>query len=145
MTQCRFAIGQLARKTGCKVQTIRYYEQINLLPAPERSAGNQRLYKQTHADRLVFIRHARALGFTLEVIRELLKLSDEPNQSCDTVDRMTRRHLAEVEYRITSLMALKEELQRMIEQCSGGRIADCRIIKVLADHSQSLLADPAQS
>ncbi len=76
------AIGTLAKRTGTKVQTIRYYEQIGLLPEPGRTEGGQRRYGDEDLDRLAFIRHARQLGFTLEAIRELLDLSDNPSRSC---------------------------------------------------------------
>ena len=75
------AIGTLAERTGTKVQTNRYYEQIRLLPQPERTDGGQRRYRDKDLDRLAFIRHARQLGFTLEAIRELLDLSDNPDRS----------------------------------------------------------------
>lgn len=128
-------IGRLARATGCKVQTIRYYEQIGLLPEPVRSEGNQRLYGQADIDRLTFIRHARELGFPLQAIRDLLSLSDEPDHSCEAADAIARAQLAEVEHRIARLQALKVELNRMVAECSGGRVSDCRVIEVLSDHS----------
>lgn len=128
-------IGRLARATGCKVQTIRYYEQIGLLPEPVRSEGNQRLYGQDDIDRLAFIRHARELGFPLQAIRDLLSLSDEPNQSCEAVDAIAQTQLDEVERRIARLEALRLELTRMTEHCRGGRVSDCRIIAVLSDHA----------
>jgi len=128
-------IGKLGASAGVKVPTIRYYEQIRLLPEAERSAGNQRLYSQKALDRLAFIRHARDLGFTLEAIRDLLSLSDSPDQSCAAADAIARAQLSEVESRLARLTALKAELERMVVQCEGGRIADCRIIEVLGDHS----------
>ena len=128
-------IGKLGAAAGVKVPTIRYYEQIGLLPEADRSAGNQRLYGQATLDRLAFIRHARDLGFRLEAIRDLLSLSDSPDQSCAAADIIARAQLAEVESRIVRLTALKAELERMVVQCSGGRIADCRVIEVLGDHS----------
>ena len=128
-------IGRVAQATGCKVQTIRYYEQIGLVQAPERSAGNQRQYQQAHVERLAFIRHARELGFPLDAIRELLDLSDKPDRSCAAVDAIARNQLDAVERRIRRLEALKGELVRMIDDCSGGNVADCRIIETLADHS----------
>ncbi len=143
MTGDLFTIGRLARETGSKVQTIRYYEQIGLLPVPPRSAGNQRLYDATYVDRLGFIRHCRELGFSLAAIRDLLGLVDNPNQPCEAADRIARLHLAEVDTRIARLNALKAELERMVEQCSGGRIAECRVIEVLADHSKCLARDHA--
>ncbi|MFZ0097579.1 MAG: helix-turn-helix domain-containing protein [Gemmobacter sp.] len=128
-------IGKLGAQAGVKVPTIRYYEQIGLLPEAERSAGNQRLYSRQALDRLAFIRHARDLGFTLDAIRDLLSLSDRPEQSCDAADAIARAQLAEVERRLARLTALKAELERMVLQCAGGRIADCRVIEVLSDHS----------
>ena len=130
-----FLIGQAANAARCKAETIRYYEQIGLLPEPLRSQGNQRLYSDADIDRLTFIRHARELGFPLDAIRELLSLSDHPEQSCESADAIARGQLREVEHRITRLQALKRELERMIEQCDGGSAADCRVIEVLSDHS----------
>ncbi|WP_422020578.1 MerR family transcriptional regulator [Pyruvatibacter mobilis] len=132
-----FTIGKLAKQSGVKVQTVRYYEQIGLMPPVERSAGNQRLYTDAHAERLGFIRHARELGFPLEAIRTLLDLSDSPDKSCAEADEIARARLAEVESRIARLEALKTELTRMIAQCAHGTAADCRVIEVLAatDHT----------
>ena len=130
------SIGELAKRTGCKVQTIRYYEQIGLMPHPDRTSGNQRVYGGTHADRLAFIRHSRELGFPLEATRELLKLSDDPNRSCEQADRIARAQLKEVELRMARLATLKGELERMLRECGHGRIADCRVIEVLADHAK---------
>ncbi len=130
-------IGRLAREGGCKVQTIRYYEQIGLMPEPARTEGNQRRYGQRHAQRLAFIRHARELGFPLDAVRELLSLSDDKDRSCAAADAIAKDHLVAVERRIARLTALKAELERMIEQCKGGRIADCRVIEVVADHSHA--------
>lgn len=144
----RLTIGDLSRQTGCKVQTIRYYEQIGLLPIPDRSQGNQRLYDPAHADRLAFIRHARELGFHLDAIRELLSLADHPSQPCEAADAIARAQLQQVEHRVARLLSLKRELERMVEQCRGGKIADCRVIEVLADHSQCLAdshAEPADT
>jgi len=128
-------IGRVAKATGCAVQTIRYYEQIGLVQAPERSAGNQRLYRPALVERLAFIRHARELGFPLEAIKELLDLSDRPDRSCAAVDGIARVQLDAVERRIRRLESLKSELVRMIDACSGGSVADCRVIETLADHS----------
>lgn len=135
--QRSLSIGALARRTGCKVQTIRYYEQIGLLPPPGRTSGNQRSYQRAHADRLAFVRHSRELGFPLEAIRSLLTLVDKPNQSCAEADQIASAQLEEVESRIARLNALKTELERMVAECHQGKIADCHVIEVLADHSHS--------
>ena len=131
-------IGSLARKTGTKVQTIRYYEQIGLMPEPGRTEGGQRRYGDDELDRLAFIRHARQLGFSLEAIRELLDLSDHPNRPCLEADAIARRQLKQVEQRLARLEALRIELQRMVHECSGGQTADCRVLEVLRDHSECL-------
>jgi Cu(I)-responsive transcriptional regulator len=131
-------IGTLAKRTGTKVQTVRYYEQIKLLPEPGRTEGGQRRYDEGDLDRLAFIRHARQLGFTLEAIREMLDLSDNPDRSCADVDRIAQRQLREVEIRIDRLEALRKELRRMLTECSRDTVADCRVLEVLRDHAACL-------
>jgi Cu(I)-responsive transcriptional regulator len=132
------SIGTLAKRTGTKVQTIRYYEQIGLMPEPGRSEGGQRRYGALELDRLAFIRHSRQLGFSLEAIRELLDLSDSPERSCAQVDAVAQKQLREVEARISRLQALRMELQRMIGECRSDRVANCRILEVLRDHEECL-------
>ncbi len=134
MRKDTLTIGQMAEQTGCKVQTIRYYEQIGLMPVAARTEGNQRRFGSEHLERLNFVRHCRELGFSLDAIRKLLRLSDSPRQSCEAVDRIARHQLEQVESRIARLEALRNELQRIIKQCRGGQMADCRIIKALANH-----------
>ena len=129
-------IGTVAKTSGVKVPTIRYYEQIGLLPPPPRTDGNRRLYGSGDLRRLAFIRHARELGFEIEAIRTLLALQDRPGQSCAEADAIARARLLEVESRLNSLNALKVELERMLAECAHGRIADCRVIEVLADHGE---------
>ena len=92
-----FPIGELSRRTHVKVPTIRFYEQIGLLPAPPRTQGQQRRYDTSHASRLNFIRHARELGFEVEAIRELLAMSAQPNQPCADIDNLARRHIKEID------------------------------------------------
>lgn len=129
-----FSIGQLSHDAGVKVPTIRYYEEIGLMPKAGRTTGNQRRYTTEHAKRLSFIRHSRELGFPVETIRALLRLTDEPGQSCEAVDAIARERLADVEQRIAKLNAVKCELERMIASCTGGTVAQCRIVEVLGDH-----------
>jgi len=131
------AIGEAARVTGVKIPTIRYYEQVGLLAAPERSNSRRRLYSEADLRRLAFVRHARELGFEVDAIRTLLSLQDDPGQSCATADQIARARLLDVEQRITSLLALKGELTRMLDQCASGRIADCRVIETLADSTHN--------
>lgn len=130
-----FSIGELGRRTSVKVPTIRYYEQIGLLPSPPRSAGQQRRYDATHAARLNFIRHARELGFEVGDIRELLAMSALPNQSCAEVDALAKRHIAQIDRRIAHLISLRAELQHTVDECRQGRVCECRVIETLADSS----------
>lgn len=128
-------IGKLASATGVKVPTIRYYEQIGLLPSAARSGGNQRVFDQVAQERLAFIRHARELGFSLDAIRDLISLSDRPDHSCAAADAIAKAQLQAVEARIARLEALKAELNRMIADCAQGTISQCRVIEVLGNHA----------
>ena len=85
-----------------------------------------------------FVRHARQLGFSLDAIRELLDLSDDPNRPCHEADAIARRQLIQVEQRMARLEALQKELKRMVHECSGGKSSDCRVLEVLRDHSECL-------
>ncbi len=138
----RLAIGDLAKRTGTKVETIRYYERIGLLPAPGRTEGNYRSYDERHLGRLSFVRRARDLGFSLDQVRELLGLADDRDRSCEAVDVIARQHLAEVERKIEALTALREELADVIGRCRRGTVAECRIIEALAPVSVTQDARP---
>lgn len=131
----RLAIGDLARLTGTKVNTIRFYEEGGLLPQPERTASGRRTYRESDASRLAFIRKSRSLGFPLESVRELLTLADDKRQSCEAVDGIARTHLAEIDRKIADLAALRAELDRVIGSCSRGTVADCKIIETLGPRS----------
>jgi Cu(I)-responsive transcriptional regulator len=127
------SIGALAKATGTKVVTIRYYERIGLLPSPARSQGNYRIYGESHERQLRFIRRCRDLGFTIEQIRGLLRLSSQEDRACAGVDRITAEHLREIEEKIADLARLAKELRRLSDCCQGdGVIADCRILEVLS-------------
>jgi Cu(I)-responsive transcriptional regulator len=125
-------IGHLARETGTKVETVRFYEKSGLLPKPTRTEGNYRSYDRGHLNRLSFIRRARDLGFSLDQIRALLALSDDGDRSCAAVDQIAKEHREEVVRKIADLRSLKKELDRMIDQCGCGVVADCRIIESLS-------------
>ena len=133
-----YSIGELGRLTNTKTPTIRYYEQIGLLAATERTQGNQRRYDDSARQRLSFVRHARDLGFSLDAIRDLLSLSDHPEQSCASADAIAREQLAAVDGRIANLTRLRDELTRMIAMCAGGSVGDCRVIQMLGDHKLCL-------
>lgn len=128
----RLAIGDLARLTGTKVNTIRFYEEAGLLPLAERSSSGRRIYRDADTQRLAFIRRSRSLGFPLDAVRELLTLADDDEQPCQAVDRIARVHLAEIDRKIADLSALRSELARVIGSCSHGTVADCKIIETLA-------------
>lgn len=127
-------IGDLSRKTGVKVPTIRYYEQMGLMAQAERSEGNQRRYGQRERDRLSFIKHARDLGLTIESIRELLDLSAHPERPCEQADRIASEQLQAVRERIEKLKRLEQELERISTHCSAGQVKDCYVIQALANH-----------
>lgn len=130
------AIGKVSAASGVKVTTVRYYEQIGLLPAQPRTDGGRRTYDRKDMERLTFIRHSRELGFDIDEIKTLLELQDSPDQSCDKADGIAKAHLVEVKKKIASLTALQHELERMVEGCSHGRVETCRVIEILADHGK---------
>ena len=131
-------IGKAARASGVKVPTIRYYEQVGLLPEAPRTDSNRRLYGETDIRRLAFIRHARELGFDVAAIRALIDLQDHPARSCAEADAIAAARLEEVEARIAKLNALKGELQRMVDCGRHGQVRHCRVIEILADHDKCL-------
>jgi DNA-binding transcriptional MerR regulator len=129
----RLTIGELAKATGTKVVTVRYYEQAGLLPLPPRTPGNYRAYGADHLHRLRFIRRCRDLGFTLDQVRDLLRLSSQEDQPCGEVNRISAEHLTEIEQKIVDLTRLADELRRINGRCQGGGvIANCRIIEALS-------------
>jgi DNA-binding transcriptional MerR regulator len=132
------AIGELSRLAGVKVPTIRYYENVGLLPSAPRTESNRRQYDDNAVKRLKFIRHARELGFDVDTIRELLDLAEQPQRSCAKVDALAREHLQGITSRIERLTALKAEVENMIKACAKGRIAKCRVIDVLSHHVHCL-------
>ena len=128
----QLSIGEIASATGTKVVTVRYYEQIGLLPKPRRGPSNYRSYSEQDLLQLRFIRRCRNLGFTLDQIRELMRLSSDAQHDCSEVDRIAAQHLADIEQKITDLTRLFKQLKRIGSRCQGGgRIADCRIVEAL--------------
>ena len=142
MTAEKHTIGQLSRATGCKIPTIRYYERIGMLPEPNRTAGNTRLYAVNDVSRLSFIRCCSELGFSQAAIRELLDLTDHPDASCEAVTQITQTHLEDINRRIDRLGTMKAELEQMVASCQGGRVDQCLIIERMAEHvSNSAMGD----
>ncbi|WP_022942411.1 MerR family transcriptional regulator [Psychromonas hadalis] len=126
-----YSIGQLAKKTACKIPTIRYYEQIEILPSALRSEGNQRRYNDSHLQRLIFVRHCRALGFSLDEIRQLIHLQTCQHHTADEAHVIAQKHLQEVLLKITQLQLLATELQEVVDCCSEGEPHQCQILNVL--------------
>ena len=131
-----FSIGSLSKKSGVKVPTIRYYEQIGILDEPGRTEGGQRRYPVNALERLSMIAHARDLGFSIDAIREFIRLSNHPDAPCEDLDQITERHLNDVSNRIEKLTRLQAELQSMLDNCQHGTVQKCRIMEVLSDHNQ---------
>lgn len=129
-------IGELARAAGSNSETVRFYERIGLLPRPVRTDSNYRDYGPGDVERLSFIRHARGLGFELDDIRSLIDLAEQPERDCAAADAIASSHLAAVEEKIIRLEGLRDELRDMVRQCRGGRLATCRILQAMGDHSQ---------
>jgi len=126
-------IGELAQRTGCLVETIRYYERVGLLAPPDRGANNYRSYGQVHAERLGFIRHCRALDMTLDEIRKLLDLRDYPEQNCAEVNALLDRHIAEVRNRMTALSILEGQLGQLRSKCNvTDSTGACAILSALS-------------
>lgn len=133
-------IGDLSKATNTKVETVRYYERIGLLPKPPRTAANYREYGEAELGRLSFVRRARDLGFSLDQVRALLGLSDDRSCDCAGIDQIAKEHLREVDRKIADLTALRRELKAVIESCDGGTVADCRIIEALAPSNEPAAA-----
>ncbi len=123
--------GELARATGCNIETIRYYEKTGMLPDPPRTDAGYRIYSANHVARLRFILRARELGFSMEDIRGLLGLEDSVAPTCAEVKERTERHLADVRARIGDLRRIEKVLSATAAQCSGGEVPDCPVLEAL--------------
>lgn len=128
-------IGKLAKAADVKVPTIRFYEQIGLLPEAARTDSDRRVYQDDAVRRLAFIKHARQLGFPIGAIRTLLDLADNPDRACEEANTLAQEQLTAVETKITQLEALRTELKRMVATSCRGLAGDCRVIETLADHA----------
>lgn len=127
-------IGELAERTSCQVETIRYYERIGMLPPPMRSPNNYRRYGDAHVERLLFIRHCRALDMTLDEVRVLLNFRDRPDEDCDGVNELLDKHIGHVVERIASLSALERQLRELRGRCRAADASKaCGILHALAE------------
>jgi MerR family mercuric resistance operon transcriptional regulator len=127
----RIAIGGLSKHTGANIETIRYYERVGLLPAPTRSPGGYRLYGSDHLKRLIFIRRARTLGFSIGEVRTLLRLADERKRPCAEVRVVANAHLKDVRAKIADLRRMERVLKTTVARCASGKRADCPVIEAL--------------
>jgi len=126
-----FTRGDLARATGCNIETIRYYEKTGLLPDPPRTDVGYRIYSAAHATRLRFILRARELGFSMEDIRGLMGLEDGAAPTCAEVKERTERHLADVRGKIADLRRIEKVLSVTAAQCSGEDVPECPVLETL--------------
>ena len=124
-------ISEAAESSGCHLETIRYYERIGLMPCPERSGSGYRSYEHADVERLRFITRGRDLGFSLEEIRSLLRLAQDPDLSCGEVDQLARKHLGDIQARLADLQRMASELARTIGACHGGERGTCTILETL--------------
>lgn len=125
--------GELAKFTGCNLETIRYYENIGVMPDPPRSSKNYRVYDDGHVARLRFIMRARELGFTLDEVRDLLALVDGGAQTCGEVQGLANAHLANVRAKIADLKRIEHVLSSTVAQCTGDDVPDCPVIDALTE------------
>ena len=134
-----FTIGTVARRSGMSVETIRFYERLGIIPAPvRRPGGRYRQYGEDVIARLAFIRQAKALGFSLPEIGELLALSTDPDATCEDVRRRARVRLTDVETRIDRLQHIQHALRRLIADCRGdGPVAECPILEALGTEHEA--------
>ena len=120
-------ISTVAANSGCNLETIRYYERIGLMPPPERTPKGYREYSEADVERLRFISRGRGLGFSLQEIRSLLRLAQDPGISCSEVDQLARKHLDDILVRLKDLQRMARELERTIDHCGGGQRRACTI------------------
>ena len=140
----RTRIGELSRRTGCSIETIRYYERIGLLPAPVRSGGRYRLYDTIDFRRLSSIRRARELGFTLDEVRTLVSLSaNDEQEACANVRELAQSHLLEIRGKIADLRAIERVLTASVRRCAEGEGHGCPILDAL--HSRRRRRSNAKS
>lgn len=125
-------IGELAIAAECQVETVRYYEREGLLSAPNRSAGNYRLYGAGHLERLTFIRHCRSLDMSLAEVRRLLHFKDEPDENCGEVNALLDTHITKISQRMAELQTLQQQMTELRSFCSQERASkDCGILQGL--------------
>jgi MerR family mercuric resistance operon transcriptional regulator len=129
----QLSIGELSKRTGCNIETIRYYERIGVLRRPARTEGGFRRYSPADMRRLAFVCRARDLGFTLDKVRELLRLTDRHERSCAAVRDLAAGHLNDIRTKIADLKKMERILHAMVLQCADGTLPECPLIETLFD------------
>lgn len=129
------SIGELSRRTGVKVPTIRFYEQKGLMPEPDRTSGNQRRYDRAALDRLTFIRHTRDLGLPLDDVMELISLEGARGDALDRAHDIAQSQRLALRRRIAQLQSLELELARISSVCDGTHDHVCAVLHAFTDHS----------
>jgi MerR family mercuric resistance operon transcriptional regulator len=132
LSEERYRRADLAKATGCNLETIRYYEKVGMMPDPPRTAAGYRVYEASHVSRLRFIMRGRDLGFTIEEIRGLLDLVDGGTQTCAEVKERTERHLTSVRAKIADLRRIEKALATTASLCSGEDVPECPVLDALA-------------
>jgi len=138
-------IGELSRRTGVVIETIRYYERTGLLPSPQRSENGRRLYDDKALRRLTLVRQGRDLGLGMKEISELLTLSDEPDASCKAAVEIARRQVAVIDVKIKQMKAMRRKLVTIAEACQSRNVDDCRVIAALTDSNAGKLQKKLRS
>lgn len=128
----RLQRAELARRTGCNLETVRYYEKVGLLPEPPRTEKGYRSYKSGHERRLRFVMRARELGFSLDEVRTLLRLVGERDQPCAEASRLASIHLADVQAKIADLRRMEAALAEAVARCGDGARPVCPLIELLS-------------
>ncbi|MFL6727981.1 MAG: MerR family transcriptional regulator [Sphingomicrobium sp.] len=139
------SIGELARRTGVNIETIRYFEKVGLIEKPPRTAGGHRVYREQHVRALSFVRRGRELGFTQHEIRAILNLGGPGSACCDEVREIAVHHLEQVRRKIADLAEIERLLATTVERCSGGHVPDCPVIVLIEDRPQAAPGAPADS
>lgn len=126
-----FFVGQLANEAGINIETVRYYEKLKLLPKPKRKESRYRIYDETDLKRLLFIKRAKELGFTLKEIKELMELKIDSESKCGDVKHLTEHKLKDVENRIRDLKRIENVLVKLINQCVNEEVTsvECPILE----------------
>lgn len=136
-TDTTLTIGALASRSGCHVPTIRYYEEVGLLPQARRRPNGHRVYSPADQDRLTFIRRSRDFGFSIEQIRDLIAMADDQGRACSEARDVAQTHLDAVRFKLAELRALEQGLAALVQSCSthciGGAAPGCTIFSELVE------------